>query len=71
MYLTLLFDPEQGTPCSGKRTFPLVSLEYTIEKALLSPKNKDKMPETKITLYTDVISPFGYLAWHILNVRLA
>jgi hypothetical protein len=27
------------------------------------------MPETKITLYTDVISPFGYLAWHILNVR--
>ena len=28
------------------------------------------MPETKITLYTDVISPFGYLAWHILNVGL-
>jgi hypothetical protein len=28
------------------------------------------MPETKVTLYTDVISPFGYLAWHILNVRL-
>ncbi|SMQ46762.1 unnamed protein product [Zymoseptoria tritici ST99CH_3D7] len=25
------------------------------------------MPETKITLYTDVISPFGYLAWHILK----
>ncbi|KAL2069469.1 hypothetical protein VTL71DRAFT_14148 [Oculimacula yallundae] len=25
------------------------------------------MPETKVTLYTDVISPFGYLAWHILN----
>jgi 2-hydroxychromene-2-carboxylate isomerase len=25
------------------------------------------MPESKITLYTDVISPFGYLAWHILQ----
>jgi alkyl hydroperoxide reductase subunit AhpC len=69
-YLTLLFDPKQRMPCNAKRTFALVSSIHTTEKEDFEFAKEEKMPETKITLYTDVISPFGYLAWHILNVHL-
>jgi hypothetical protein len=66
-----MFDPKQRIPCNVKRTFALISSIQTTEKEDFEVAKKNKMPETKITLYTDVISPFGYLAWHILNVRVS
>jgi len=51
MYLTLLFNPEQGIPCSGKRTFRLVSLKHTIEKKLLRSKERQDARDQNHTLH--------------------
>lgn len=51
MYLTLLFNPEQGIPCSGKRTFRLVSLKHTIEKTLLRSKERQDARDQNHTLH--------------------